>query len=186
MYPSIPWSSSLATHLPFHLPLLHRLCVENEIGDNVRIEVDTAVRELAEGSLLLDLSSLLGVLQFVRVSHIYSTRSRPGHSQAVVLVRFEDEKELRWDRISTYVFVSHDCGDGGLSRSRWSICVRWRISRSENPIWMGVDLVKVVWKAGLTGRGETGLAPLTSAKKWTSAQCVGLSCPLSPAHVTVI
>ena len=33
---------------------------------NLRIEIDTPVRELAEGSLLLELSGLLGVLQRAR------------------------------------------------------------------------------------------------------------------------
>lgn len=58
----------------------------------VLVEVDAAVRELAEGSLLLDLGRLDGVLEEEQVSMMCAG-------------------EGRGDGIAdTHIFVSHDCG----------------------------------------------------------------------------
>lgn len=90
------------------------------------------------------------------------------------------------DIVSTYVFVSHDCGDGRLSRSRWSICCRWAdIEERKSDLDGSVDLVKVVCKAGLPWARRDRLSSAHKcAKQLASAPCVGLGCPLSPAHVT--
>lgn len=50
--------------------------------ENLRIEIDTPVRELAEGSLLLELSGLLGVLQCKR-SVFRSPHFPHSHSEGV-------------------------------------------------------------------------------------------------------
>jgi len=83
---------------------------------NVRIEVNATVRELAEGSLLLQLGGLLGILSFPSLAVCSEAvervvgagleigSGRGGWSCWARKARADGEE-------STYVFaVSHDCG----------------------------------------------------------------------------
>lgn len=76
----VVWEGPVVLFPPLAFPSLDRMspncsnvyvCVVRELRvesrGHLRIEVDTAVRELAEGSLLLDLGSLLGVLEGAKV-----------------------------------------------------------------------------------------------------------------------
>ena len=92
-------------------------------GGCVLVEVDTTVRELAEGSLLLDLGSLGGILCRERLISFMMFNSEScayGQSAGKTVGNAEEGKGSG----DTHIFVCHDCG--GLTGVRFPRCVEKR------------------------------------------------------------
>lgn len=120
---------------------------------NVRIEVNTPVGELAEGSLLLELSGLLSVLQHTqRLASAFHATGRLvispfgldasialGESRNRVVEKSEGDRGEE-----TYVFVSHD---GRCWTVLDSLFDRRGIEKRISSIWSAV-LCRWVWGCG--------------------------------------
>jgi len=72
---------------------------------NIRLEIDSTVGKFAEGSSLLELSGLLGVLRNPQKRQSRKSRKsrEKGISASFTVIRGPGKE-------GTYVFVSHDCG----------------------------------------------------------------------------
>jgi hypothetical protein len=88
----------------------------------ILVKVDATVGKLSEGSLLLDLSGLNGVLNFRKMLACIRLAATQVPRKAPL-----DSAELnRWELASgTHIFVSHDCG--GLTLVRFSMIVDRRM-----------------------------------------------------------